>query len=661
MLRTAAPIDLAAVDSSDPVYLRIRRWLSIDRAEAHLARIGVQFPDRSHVLWQNHGKIPHADNQWVEVHLKVEDLILAEDRCMSWIEWDLVQVPPLGSSSEGGTSHGASWRVARDTETGFASMIYGGPAPAFARPQSDSDWVTTAQVHVSTTRGMHGIDEGTLEPDVRPVRFLPLGRMPRGQDKVAVRMRQRAADVPVDDGFVSVLMATDGTLLAVQSTASPFLEELELVAKVSAFEAEQVALLRFVEQVGLGPSEDPESPRIVVIQAVREGKRRPRLAWVQDMWWSDVGLRPEAWRYWVDALDGSILRQKSLVSSFDVGGTPCTWATEGVLPDGESPEIKMDMPYARVTGTDELLIERTVYTDRLDNWIVPGATALTSVRFEYLGLHVNVDYDAGDDYYREDPLLTGTSNEIVMNEPANDEYRTAQANAYIVINKVGDYIRDTACDEGEDCDPTKPDESIVVSTNEIIGCGPYYDGAEIHLNRATANCWNGSFSTIVAHEYGHELVERYGTGGGDIREGTADIWAMFVYDTELIGAQFSHSSEFSRTGLNTRQFCGDLFPNCHQEIHSSGEVWMGAAWKVRVALNAAHGDDIGDAIADTVFVSWMNAFTQSKLSGELQLQWLCLDDDDSDFDNGTPNICQISIGFRAQGFPEVCLPGTCSP
>jgi hypothetical protein len=175
------------------------------------------------------------------------------------------------------------------------------------------------------------------------------------------------------------------------------------------------------------------------------------------------------------------------------------------------------MPYAKVTGTDDMLVERTVYTDRFGTWLVTGTTALRNVRFEYLGLHVDVDHSAGDDYFREDLQLNGTENDIVLNEMPDDELRTAQANAYVVVNKVGDYIRDVACDEGEECDATKPDVSIVASVNEQIGCQSLAN-QQIHFNRATGTCTNGSYSTIVAHEYGHVLNGRYQTGDGDLRK-----------------------------------------------------------------------------------------------------------------------------------------------
>jgi len=105
-----------------------------------------------------------------------------------------------------------------------------------------------------------------------------------------------------------------------------------------------------------------------------------------------------------------------------------------------------------------------------------------------------------------------------------------------------------------------------------------------------------------------------------------------------------------RDGRNTRPFCGDCCGRCYGEVHTDGEVWMGAAWKVRSRLVASNGA-AGRLAADTIFLGWMEAYNQGQIKSVIETQWLTLDDVDGNIDNGTPHFNDIDQGFRAQSFP----------
>jgi len=100
-----------------------------------------------------------------------------------------------------------------------------------------------------------------------------------------------------------------------------------------------------------------------------------------------------------------------------------------------------------------------------------------------------------------------------------------------------------------------------------------------------------------------------------------------------------------------RQFCGDTHGGCYGEVHADGEVWMGAAWKVRDNLNTSLGNTQGDLTANTIFLAWMNAYNQSQIRSIIETQWVTLDDDDGILQNGSPHFADIDNGFRTQGFP----------
>jgi hypothetical protein len=181
----------------------------------------------------------------------------------------------------------------------------------------------------------------------------------------------------------------------------------------------------------------------------------------------------------------------------------------------------------------------------------------------------------------------------------------------------------------------------------------FYSNNTINFFAAGGSCNNTWFSTVIAHEQGHGLNVRYGTNNGSdgMGEGNADVFALYAFDTPLNGQGFFTNGGAVRTGNNTRQFCGDCSPSCYGEVHSDGEPWMGAAWKVRVNLNNSLGNTAGDQTADLIFLSWMNAFNQREIRSIIELQWLILDDHDANLTNGTPPRRRHQERLPRAGFP----------
>ncbi len=540
-------------------------------------------------------------------------------------------------------AHGQAWRTAIDPQTGFAEMVYGGNAPALFRPRTDSHWISLAREFLAQSARLHGIDAGTLAHDESSVVFLPLAMAHNGTDKMTVGFRQKFGALDVVDGTVNVLMDLEGRLLSIQSTASPFLADVSPHTQVSAKEAWQRAVAIFGERTGLTPTMSSD-PLLVVKQADRVGQRLPYLSWQVELRW-DGGTPPEAWTYWIEAHDGSLVDTQNRVH-FDVGGTLDSMASPGTHPDKPTnPEVALRLPYARITAG-----ATTTYTDRNGVWNFAGSSGPLSCTFEYRGLYNRVLNSAGAEYTLNVSASTGMGNAILMN-PASDTLVTAAANAYIGVNTVRDFVRDT--------NPADSHADFLALSNVNISstCNAYYDGGSINFYTAGGGCVNTAYSTVVAHEYGHWMNDRYGTGnGGDgMGEGNADVWAMYTYDDPIVGIEFCGTSCHIRNGNNTRQFCGDCCGGCYGEVHADGEVWMGAAWKIRDRLNTSLGDSAGDLLSNTIFIGWMNAYNQSQIKSIIETQWLTLDDNDGDIGNGTPHYPDIDAGFRAQGFPGVDL------
>lgn len=554
-----------------------------------------------------------------------------------------VQRPPLGELiTDWRAQHGADWRLHVALDTGYLELLAGGRAEPQWTPRDDADFATLARQVLAQTVAMHGLQDSTLEL-VRTL-HLPLGII-GSTDKMTVRFRQVVNGVPVENGYANVLFDMRGTLLSVQVTGAPLVGGFPTSPAVESQRALRRAVDWFVAEQGLAPTVVHE-PVLVIDQVDVEGQRTPRLAWKVNVQHVATEHQPVGQNVFVDASNGAIYRQTESVHNFDVSGTVNSLATPGVLPDTASnPATSQPARFIRVTSGAV-----TAFTDTNGAFNLPGVTAPASVTFQYaLGTYANVQNAAGAEYSLVQTLNSPSGNVVTLNSPASATI-TAQANCSRVIPVIRDFIK--AINPSD----THADFSARANTAVSGTCNAYYDGGSVNFYNAGGGCVNTAYSTVIAHEYGHWMNDLYGTGnGGDgMGEGNGDVWAMYVFDNPIVGQNFSGTSAI-RTGTNTTPFCGDANSACYGEVHADGEPWMGAAWKVRSRLNTAYGNATGDLIANSIFLGWMNSYNQTEIKSIIETQWLTLDDDDGNINNGTPHYTEIDLGFRDQAFPGVTL------
>jgi len=555
-----------------------------------------------------------------------------------------IQAVPLDEAlARWRAGQGPEWRVVADPQTGLAQMLYGGSAvPAFV-PHKDPEFITLARRALADTRDLFNLDATTLGEG--SVQFLPLGQI-GSSDKFTVKLKQAVAGVRVVGGFVNLLFDAQGRLLSVQSTALPLQADFPVQPSISARGADQRARAQF------GADEDrvasrAGAPELVIDPTLAGSGREGRLAWQVDVRWEDGASVPVGYTYWIDALDGHVLRRARSVHEFDVTGTVSSMASPGLLPDtAANPETAQILRYARVQSS-----AGTVYTDANGDFTYPGVNAPLSCTFTYVGTFNNVLNDAGPEYSLIQVLQPNQANAVTLN-PAPTDATTSQANAFIGVNHLRDWVRSV-----NPADATA-DFQATSFVNVASTCNAYYDGTSLNFFAAGGSCPNTAFSTIVSHEFGHWLNDRYGTfnGSDGMGEGNADVFAMYSYDDPIIGRDFCGTGCNVRTGLNTRPYCGDSSPGCYGEVHDDGEPWMGAAWKIRARLNVTNGNSAGDLIANNLFLAWMNGYNQAQIHSIIETQWLTLDDNDGNINNGTPHYADIDGGFRDQGFPGFTPP-----
>lgn len=538
--------------------------------------------------------------------------------------------------------YGSSWHVYTDVQTGYAGMIYGGTAPAAFEPQGDKDFATLARLAVEATVDMHGIEESTLV-ELRTL-HLPLGLID-STDKMTVRFTQEVNGVPVLGAYVNALFDLGGQLLSLQTTAMPGVAGVQTDAAVSADSATKQALDAFERETGL-PGAVVSGPSKAIGQLELGPKQREAvLVWQVDVEWSADGAVPEGYSYWIDARNGGVLKSETTIHHFDVGGTLSTMVSPGVFPDQpNNPEAPAPMNRARITGSGGA---GTTFTDANGNFNFPGINGPINLTVEYFGDWANVRNDVGADHTEVFNNVSGTGNALTMNQ-GTTALVTSQSNCFEGIGLLRDWIRSVNPSDGT------ADFRATANANINSSCNAFFNGNSVNFYQQGGGCNATSYSTVIAHEMGHWLNVLYGTGNGPdgMGEGNADVFGMYLYNTPLLGADFQgQNSGTLRNGNNNRQFCGDSNPGCYGAVHTDGQVWMGAAWKVYRELDTAFGAATADMVSDALFLGWMNSYNQTGIRSVIEIQWLTLDDDNGNIDDGTPHYPQIDAGFRLQGFP----------
>ena len=541
--------------------------------------------------------------------------------------------------------HGDSWRLLSNPGTGTLEMLFGGNAVSPFEPNTSepTEWFSLARYWVEQTYQMHGIESGQLVEE--RFRFMPLGQV-NSTDKMTVRFEQVVNGVPVEDGAVNVLFDMSGRLLSVHSTAAPTLTRPSGKPTTGAGFAALVAARAFKDEFGVQPNQMGDA-RLVHAHSERGEVKTWDLAWEIEATFDSGEGQPIGRRYSIDATGKDVLKSENTIHNFDVFGTVRANATPGLSADrSANPPAPIAMPRTRISSS-----AGTVETDRDGNFTITGVNTPIDLTVDYFGEFTNINNDSGADYsITFQGVQPNQQNDLLMN-PTPSQNLTSQANAQLHLNVLRDFVRDTF--------PTDPtaDFRATANVNLDSNCNAFFNGSSTNYYVAGGGCNNTAFSTVVAHEQGHWLNVRYGTGNGNdgMGEGNADVFAMYCYDDSVVGRFFTTGGGSVRNGNNNRQFCGDNNSGCYSGVHANGEVWMGAAWKVRQNLKASLGTAAGGMQANSLFLGWLNSYNQTQIRSIIETQWLTLDDDDGNINNGTPNYADIDGGFTQQGFPGVAL------
>ncbi|HLO40391.1 MAG TPA: hypothetical protein VK176_05150, partial [Phycisphaerales bacterium] len=508
------------------------------------------------------------------------------------------------------------------TEGGKVVTVFGVPMTGGATPQGAAAEFWKA----------YGADFGTAEPELHITRATRLGN-----GSMAIAYEQHLAGLPVDRGIARAVVHPDGnrvTYAAARLAVEPeggfagiHLTGEQAVATVS--EAGSYA--------ALGEWSDPS---LVVHDAgLGGGEPGAKIAWKFNGR-GGTGENPRGYTFFVDAANGELLEVRNMILNVDITGTAQGMGTPGVKPDsGSNSPVALPLPLLRVKGPS------TVETSMLGEFLMTygGTTAVNLTVSLGDGRWARVIDRSGSAVLSQTLSVTPPGPASFMLNSSPSQYTTAQVNAYIGTIEIHEYFKTRAPEF------TGLDAQIPANVNWNEACNAYFDGSSINFFRINGGCVNTAYSTVVAHEYGHFVVQQLGLAQNAFGEGFGDTCAILLYDTGIVG------QDFCGPGCHIRNIdaANKQYP-CGGAIHDCGQV-LGGVWRdLRLNLGSVYGSEMGLEIARQLHVDWA-MITIGEQNGsnaawpQTGIEAMTVDDNDGNLLNGTPNYPSLNYAFGKHG------------
>jgi hypothetical protein len=352
----------------------------------------------------------------------------------------------------------------------------------------------------------------------------------------------------------------------------------------------------------------------------------------------------EYWTFFVDATMPRIVHVRNEILHAEINGhargraSPWSPLTNPDIPS--NPPQFFGLPGLAVNSPGL----QSAYTDDNGNFTIQSGAAATAMLDASLaqGSWVRIIDETG-------PTLTasvqGTSSAsaLLSFNDSPTQFRTAQVNVFIHTNLIHNFIRSRSGNWN------LIDWQIDANVNLNQTCNAFFEPSpSINFFRSGGGCVNTGYSTVVAHEYGHFVVNRLNLGQGGFGEGFSDTCSMLLYNDEVLGRNFENGQPVRLPYTANQQY------PCSEPIHTCGQILAGAWWGIKLKMEERYGAAAGLERTQQMFVDWMlittggtgPSFKNSAHPGTA-LQILTLDDDDGYLPNGTPNYAGICTVFRS--------------
>ncbi len=347
-----------------------------------------------------------------------------------------------------------------------------------------------------------------------------------------------------------------------------------------------------------------------------------------------------------DAATGEFLYQESLIHTVDVSGNASALASDGPSADFCADEISQPLPYLSVG----IAGGNTTFADENGDFTISnGGSFDVNVNATIAGQWFEVsDFLGSVESVSENVSPPGPA-DLVFNAANSSENIRAQVNAYIAANEVRDFAV-----RANPAFPTLMNESFPISVNRTDGFCPgnaWYSPGEESINfcLSSGSAPNTAWTSVVQHEYGHHLVNAGGSGQGQYGEGTGDVMSVIILDNPTLGIGF-----FGSCGSGLRSAENDLVYPCPTDGHACAPLYSGCVWETRNELVITEPANYTE-ILNFLAVNSILVHSGSLITPQMTIDWLTLDDDDSDIGNGTPHYAEIAAGFGAHNMDAPVL------
>jgi len=346
---------------------------------------------------------------------------------------------------------------------------------------------------------------------------------------------------------------------------------------------------------------------------------------------------PANYTCYVDAHTGELLmRKNSVMYEAPLSGTS---TVSGDVYTTNPYDPAVNKKFVDLKAIDQNT-NNNYYTDNNGEVVLPSNIG-TQIRYKLEGLYANVETNGvTPDIYQN---LTANGSVLFTNSNSTIQERTA----YWAVNEVHTHLKNIF--------PTFTglDSPLETNIDEAGSCNAFFDGSSINFYAEGGGCnATAKIPDVVYHEYGHAINSgRYNSGSGmwngAMNEGFADIWALSLTNSPILGAGW----DLVDPTISVRRYDQDrkVYPqDLVGEVHADGEIIAGAFWDTYLNLNDMNqmldlfkytydsGVDGADGLEGTIFT-------------DILLEVLYADDNDANLTNGTPNDAAIVSAFALHG------------
>ncbi len=522
------------------------------------------------------------------------------------------------------------------------SRVYGQPMAQGEFPEESADEFMLAHSGVFGAEAVDLLPVG-LDPEIGPVQPLMIDRETGDYKFFMVRYAQHRDGVPVFRSDLRLLVrnrADFPVVLAASALRNLGDYRPNLAALPARFDPATMA------DTGMTEFTEPET---VIWAGLEDKVVAPRLAVTFKGRDDRTDELHEAWRFVCDALTGEILHRETLIHNVDVTGSVQAMATPGAKAAFCTDEILFTYPWARV----DIQGGETVYADGDGNFTIPNpGTGPVTVRSYVDGLYFAVENRAGPEETLPLEVTPPGPADFIHNEFNDDDHVLAQTNIYVSGNICRDWIlHHSPAFPGVPTDYGVP--TIVNRTDVYCPCNAWSSGFDGSINFCQADefagCPNTAWQSVLNHEYGHHIIDFTGSGQGAYGEGMSDCIAMLPVDDPNLGYGFFGDCDTGlRTADNDCQYLASGCSTCGSEIHDCGKLLSGIVWSIRNELIVTEPVDYLD-ILSAIVVNSIPLHSGTSINAQIAIDFLTLDDDDGNLDNGTPHYDEICAGFNDHG------------